>query len=130
MTSKKLFRGVFGQLHLAAVLQFRRRVQHHVVAALQAGQHQAVVAQRGVGLQRTLFDAVLFADDEGHPVARVGLRSLRDERAPDSSLKSTLEALRKSGQPEKRPSGVRTFLIWALVGGAIAAVVAWYLFFR
>jgi hypothetical protein len=73
-----------------------------------------------------------FSDDEGHPVAKIGLRSLREERAPESSMKATLTALRRSNvQAAREPrSAVSTFFLWALGGAIIAAVVAWLLFFR
>jgi hypothetical protein len=67
-----------------------------------------------------------FADDEGHPVAKEGLRAIREERAPESSVKATLDALRRDAP---RSSGVRTFLLWALGGAVVAAIAAYFLFF-
>jgi hypothetical protein len=75
-------------------------------------------------------DLERFADDEGHPVAKVGLRSLREEIPPLSSKKATLAALRAAQEPARSTGGTRTFLVWALLGAAIAGVVAYLLFFR
>ena len=74
-------------------------------------------------------DLSRFAEDDGHPVAREGLRSLRDEHAPESSVKATLEALRRAESPARRSAAIVTFLVWALVGAAVAAVAAYFLFF-
>ena len=74
-------------------------------------------------------DLSRFADDDGHPVAREGLRSLREEHAPEGSMKATLEALRHAESPARRSAGVVTFLAWALVGAAVAAVAAYFVFF-
>jgi hypothetical protein len=75
-------------------------------------------------------DLERFADDEGHPVAKVGLRSLREEMAPSSSKKATLAALRAADEPARSSSGVTTFLVWALVGAVVAGGAAYVLFFR
>lgn len=70
-----------------------------------------------------------FADDEGHPVAREGLRSLREERAPESSVKATLEVLRQREAAARPNAGATTFVVWAVVGAAIAGAVVYFLFF-
>ena len=75
-------------------------------------------------------DLTRFADDEGHPVAKEGLRSLREEVPPLSSKKATLAALRAAQEPERSAGGMRTFLVWALIGAVVAAAVAYVLFFR
>lgn len=72
-----------------------------------------------------------FADDAGNPVAREGLRSLRAEKAPESSMKATLAALRAAGEPPESPGrGPLTFVAWMVAGAVVAAVVAYFLFFR
>lgn len=75
-------------------------------------------------------DIPRFADDEGHPVAKEGLRSLRSERAPESSVKATLALLQRSPAPEPPAPQTRTVILWALLGATIAAALAYLLLFR
>src|SRR3546814_2366023 len=50
-----------GDPHLAAVLELRRRIEHHRLARRQPGQHLAVVAAGAAELQRAALDRALFA---------------------------------------------------------------------
>lgn len=76
-------------------------------------------------------DEQRFADDDGNPVAREGLRSLRAEKAPESSLKATLAALQAGTETPPGPGrGALTFVAWMAAGAVVAAVIAYLLFFR